>query len=522
MKLGFLNSVACLSVVVSLTACNFFEIRTVGNNANSSQISDCTPDHLEIASTSYLNHQTIPIATELNPAFAVKVLCADGSPHTTPVQLMIMQLSGFDSQLLTPSISTTNAQGIAEFQVKMGYAERNFSWLILPVGFTLPNVTGMGLSEITFQETATALGVGTFQAELTTAIDVAAVPRTPLGIAVGDFNHDGNLDTVAASTGGNTVSVMMGRGDGTFDPAVLYTSGADPAGVAVGDLNSDAILDLVVANSGDNTVGVLLGVGDGTFQSPTTYTVGNYPYAIALGDFNRDGKLDVAATNYSDATVSILLGAGNGVIGNAGTSDHTLTTHAGALELALGDLNHDGILDLAVSSYSGDDVSIFLGLGDGNFGVSGSQNSAVLVGSTPYFVVLADFNNDGDLDLATANFGSDDVSVALGAGDGTFGASTQLSSGGNHPYGLSAGDLNGDGNLDLVTSNGASSTMSVFMGAGNGSFVVAMSYTTGSAPYCLALGDFDNNQKLDVITGNIGASSMWGVGDPSITVMLGD
>jgi hypothetical protein len=127
----------------------------------------------------------------------------------------------------------------------------------------------------------------------------------PQSVAVGDFNGDGTLDLAVANYLSNTVSVLLGNGDGTFQAARNYAAGSGPDSVAVGDFNGDGLPDLVVASG---TVRVLLGNGDGTFQTtPVSYVAGGLPISVAVGDFNGDGSPDLAVANYSSNDVSILL-----------------------------------------------------------------------------------------------------------------------------------------------------------------------------------------------------------------------
>ena len=129
----------------------------------------------------------------------------------------------------------------------------------------------------------------------------------PVSVAVGDFNGDGLLDLASANVSDNTVSVLLGKGDGTFQAQTTYAVGSGPVGVVVGDFNCDGALDLASANNLDNTVSVLLGNGDGTFRAQVAYPVGYSPFGLAVGDFNGDGAPDLASANW-DNTVSVLLG----------------------------------------------------------------------------------------------------------------------------------------------------------------------------------------------------------------------
>jgi hypothetical protein len=202
--------------------------------------------------------------------------------------------------------------------------------------------------------------------------------------------------------------------------------GRQPRSVAVGDFNHDGAADLVTANYGDNSISVLLGNGDGTFGKPENYAVGAGPVSIAVADFNKDGNADVAVTNcggcqYPGAgnSVSILLGRGDGSFGK----HKDYTTGAGPKSVAAGDFNGDGNPDLAVADFCGDDpksgfagnspglVSILLGNGDGTF----RPREDYATGIEPSAVAVGRFSDDGPMDLAvTSEFGAT-VSVLLNA-----------------------------------------------------------------------------------------------------------
>jgi len=145
----------------------------------------------------------------------------------------------------------------------------------------------------------------------------------PLSAIVADFNGDGKPDVAVVNSGENTVSILLGKGDGTFAPKQDFATGTDPVSVVTGDFNHDGKLDLAIANNYDLTVSILLGNGDGTFESGAVLPTQNPPQRLITGDFNGDGKLDLATVNSTDVTgtsnnsVSILLGHGDGTFAPA-------------------------------------------------------------------------------------------------------------------------------------------------------------------------------------------------------------
>src|SRR5438309_105904 len=240
--------------------------------------------------------------------------------------------------------------------------------------------------------------------------------------AVGDFDGDGIPDLVASSTGygDNTVSVRLGKGDGTFQAPRFFDVGDSPGSVVVGDFNRDGVEDLAVTTS--TGVAVLLGTGQGAFKEPLgvatgTGATGIFPTSVAVGDFNRDGAPDLVIVGLSSSmNVGVLLGNGDG------TFQAPLTFASGGavpLSVAVGDFNGDGVDDLAIANNHGGPISVLLGNGDGTFRAAQSLS----VGARPSFVAVGDFNRDGVKDLAIVNEGSrpgtGSVTVMLGNGDGT-------------------------------------------------------------------------------------------------------
>jgi hypothetical protein len=199
-------------------------------------------------------------------------------------------------------------------------------------------------------------GDGTFQAGATYPVGGSGVPGS---IVVADYNGDGKLDlAVANGYSSNGVSILLGNGDGTFQSAVQYATGLSPQSIATADFNGDGKLDLVVAN-GDptaNSVSILLGNGDGTFRPHTDYSTGVGPASVTTGDFNGDGKLDLATADSDSNTVSILLGNGDGTF----QANQDFVVGATPVSVVARDFNGDGRLDLAVTNWGSNTVSVLL------------------------------------------------------------------------------------------------------------------------------------------------------------------
>jgi hypothetical protein len=353
---------------------------------------------------------------------------------------------------------------------------------------------------------------------------------TGTSIAVADLNGDGKLDLVVgnecASSGcpnGASVGVMLGNGDGTFQAAVAYGTGGNsgpffPVSLAIADVNGDHKPDLVVANGSSNTVGVLLGKGDGTFQPAVTYGSGGmFPVSVAVADVNGDGKPDLFVANECadsncDGSVGVLLGNGNGTFQNA------VPYPSGglyAISVAIADVNGDGKPDLLVANgcatlklcgFKGA-VAVLLGNGDGTFQVATEYLSG---GAYPYSLKVADLNGDGKLDVVAANSFSGTVGVLLGKGDGTFRAAVKYSSGETPVLQISSvavADVNGDGHPDLLltTESGGGNgnnpgVVALLLGNGDGTFQAAVNYPSGGYQTLgVAVGDVNGDGRPDIL-----------------------
>jgi len=345
-----------------------------------------------------------------------------------------------------------------------------------------------------------------------------------LSVAAADVNGDGKLDLVVAndcvssSDCNGSVAVLLGNGDGTFQSAQTYGSGGYGAvSVAVGDVNTDGKLDLVVVNECESSsqcqspgvVGVLLGNGDGTFQPALIYGTGmlapGLHASVAISDLNGDGKFDLVIANQwqsssdHDGDLAVLLGNGDGTFQTA------VTYYAGGLYtrgVAIGDVNGDGGPDLLAANFATSTVGVLLNAGDGTF-----QTAATYpVGGECWNVATGDFNGDGKVDLACAEQGQNLVAmvgVLLNNGDGTFQTVVNYGAGGTEAQAVAVADINGDGNLDLIVANTISNNIGVLLGKGDGTFPAGAAFNTNAyQPQSVAVGDFNGDGKPDLAAAN--------------------
>ncbi|WP_171631957.1 FG-GAP-like repeat-containing protein [Paenibacillus plantarum] len=338
---------------------------------------------------------------------------------------------------------------------------------------------------------------------------------TPSSVTIGDFNNDSIMDLAVSNydslTSKHHIVWLLGQGvqpDGTlkFSEPVPLRVGANPSSITAGEINGDSNLDIVVTNSGDGTVSILTNNGNLTVSS-NVYAVGARPKASVIGDMNGDGYADIVVATEDSNGISILQGDGRGSFKDAVKFKARCES---PVSLALADLDGDGDLDLAVGCSEAAQVSILL---NDSAESQLSLQAAVSYAVQGYYssVVIADFNSDDKLDVVATNFDTfgNNVNYAallLGRGDGTLLASVNYDVSGSEPVSVTSFDFDGDGNLDIATADYKSNNVSVMRGNGRGQFAAADNYNVGSKPAQIVSGDLNLDGKPDLVIANSGGN----------------
>ena len=296
--------------------------------------------------------------------------------------------------------------------------------------------------------------------------------RFPNDIAIADLDKDGNPDLAIANTEVSMLTALLGDGKGSFRQAAPspYTVHSKPHthGIAVADFNGDGNPDLATDSWGENNVQVIFGDGKMNFTNETAYKVGNRPYQrLRAADLNKDGKPDIVTTNLEGSNATVLLGDGDGKFHEAEGSP--FACGAAPFGVAIGDVNGDGNPDLAIvnsptitSENKGSD-GLWILLGDGKGRFSSMTGSPFKTGRSPSRLAIGDLNGDGINDIALTNYNDKSISIFY-MGTNSVRSTTTIAVG-NHPDGISIHDLNGDGKNDILVSNFDDGNIMVFFNA---------------------------------------------------------
>ena len=372
-------------------------------------------------------------------------------------------------------------------------------------------------------------GDGTFEPEQRFSVGVE-----PVMVQAADVDGDGHLDLITVNEGSNDASVLLWR-NGTYMALPSIPVGSGPVAFQAVDIDGDPEhhLDLVVANRFSNDVSVLLGNGDGTFQTQRRFAVGNGPNSVQVLKANRDQLPDLVTSNELSGNISLLLGTGGGTFEPA--RQFLLSGDPTSVQVV--DVNGDHLPDLIAPNYvrqAGDifsaynkeyyfnGVSLLLGTGDGRgFDHERFIYSQGIFGPTA--IQAVNITGDKNPDLVVANGLGRSVSVFPGLGSGDIGFDDEFAVG-SFPTDIKVLDLNGDGLLDVVTSNEFSNDISVLLGQPDGSLGTEQRYRVGASPQAVQIIDVNGDDRLDLVTPNLGQYNFdtGNYSDGSVSVLLGN
>lgn len=363
-------------------------------------------------------------------------------------------------------------------------------------------------------------GNGSFVESVDSPFDVG---RSPSSVVLGDVDSDGSLDLISGNDFDEDVSVLLGDGTGGFasaadSPFPVDAGFGSPQAVTLGDMNADGMLDIITANdSGDVSVLLANGIGGYSSSAGSPFEIDSEssrpePSSIALGDLNGDNTLDVVIANGRNSSdISLFLGDGSGELAPAAGSPFPVGNRPSSV--ALMDINASGDLDLIIANRDSDDINILLGDGEGVF--SNAADSPVSLGGDPFGLAMGDVNSDGISDAVVSLVNQDAILVLRGQGNGRFQAfGPPVPVGGDAPVRLTMDDVNQDGIMDIITANNLSRNLSVLLGDGSGQFVpsAGSSFSAGRGVGNFALGDVDNNGTSDIVA----------ISGNDVLVLLGD
>lgn len=337
-----------------------------------------------------------------------------------------------------------------QFKKPVYYDAGSGPWSVVSADFNRDGNVDLAVSDLVTSEVKVLLGNGKGGFRFGGKFSVPGASA----MAVGDFNGDHIPDLAVVESGGtgqSSLAMFMGNGDGSFRNSGIYALGIEAGFLAVADLNGDGSQDIAVTNSdyADNgkygNLMIFFGRGDGTLKKPVTYNLPNSPTGVAAGDLYKDHRADLAVAELNNSSLVILTNDGRGKFKQ--TATYSLGQALEPASVVISHLVHGGNADVVVTDVGGG-ISVLLGNGDGTFGNPTFYSTAGVGGFGPAASVIADFNRDGKLDIATV-LHQKNSALFYGNGDGTFQLPIPLKLIDGGPS-MVTGNFNKDGSPDLA------------------------------------------------------------------------
>ena len=339
------------------------------------------------------------------------------------------------------------------------------------------------------------------------------VGKSPGSVEAADFNNDNIPDLAVTSETDSSVTILLGDGKGKFTEAngSPFFAGSIPNDIAIKDFNKDGNMDLAFANHEQKYITVLLGKGNGSFTpspfSPFPVDVLPHTHGVAVGDFNGDNHLDLVTDSWGHDEVAVFFGDSSTLFKKQG-----LFLKVGKRpyqRLRVADINGDGVDDIVTTNSESNNATVLLANGKGGF--NEAPGSPFACGDAPFGLAIGDINADGKLDLAIINSpgsmaegkGKNGLTVLAGDGKGKFtmmnGSSFEA---GKIPNRIAIGDINGDEVNDILFSDNETDKIYAYLMSKGGNISSDYTITVGNHPKGIAIADLNRDGKADIVVCN--------------------
>ncbi len=482
---------------------------------------------------SVLLNTTAPGATTLT--FAARQTFATGSD---PISVKVADINGDGKPDLVIANDGSNSLSVLLNTTTPGSstftfaAQQVFPMGVGPTSVSIADVNGDGKPDVI----VTNLDDNNISLLLNTTAPGAATPtfaarqnfatgQAPNAAAIADINGDGKPDVIVANVIDSTFSVLLNATSPNFASQQTFAGGSFPISVTTTDINGDGKPDVILTSS-SNQVTVMIntttpGSTTSTFANPQSFATGANPQFITPVDVNGDGKPDLVVTNFNASTISVLLNTTAPSSSTASfATQQTLATGSGTFTLAAGDINGDGKPDIAVVNHNASTLSMLLNTTATPAPLTNfAEQQSFATDAGPSAVIAADFDNDGIIDVVSANFDMNSMSVLRGttvpgSATPTF-AAQQTFAVGSDPFAMVAGHFSQSGRLDIAVVNNASNTVSVLNNISDASgvnFATPLTFAVGTGPNAIITYDVNGDGLSDLVVSNFG--------DNTISVLL--